>query len=260
MIQLVECFPKELFPTADAEVVLAWLEQGGQVDARCAEKNSWTSLMAAAGGGHTSLVRLLLQRSLRTADGRRLKANSGDPETNLVCKCEKVTEAEVVAACHRAVPVESTQAVRKRTRAGMGHCQGDPSNFACEAKVRAIVAREARLRGRDVGTRLGAAEGSAVGPGVGLGEGSGVGLGVGWGAGPEVGTTLGAAVVGEGEGSLVGVSEGAGDGNRDGAGDGAAVEGSGDGAGDGTAVEGSGVGIGVGNGVGSGDGLGVAKM
>ena len=30
----------------------------------------------------------------------------------------------------------------------MGHCQGDPSNFACEAKVRAIVAREARLRGR----------------------------------------------------------------------------------------------------------------
>ena len=70
-----------------------------------------------------------------------------------MCKCEKVTEAEVVAACHRAVPVESTQAVRKRTRAGMGHCQGDPSNFACEAKVRAIVAREARLRGRDVGTR-----------------------------------------------------------------------------------------------------------
>ena len=41
---------------------------------------------------------------------------------------------------------------RARTRAGMGHCQGDPSNFACEAKVRAIVAR-GRARGRDVGTR-----------------------------------------------------------------------------------------------------------
>lgn len=43
---------------------------------------------------------------------------------NVICKCEKVTEAEVVAACHRALPIDSTQAIRKRTRAGMGNCQG----------------------------------------------------------------------------------------------------------------------------------------
>ena len=40
-----------------------------------------------------------------------------------VCKCEKVTEAEVIDACHRSLPVDSTQAMRKRVRAGMGHCQ-----------------------------------------------------------------------------------------------------------------------------------------
>ena len=44
-----------------------------------------------------------------------------------VCKCEKVTEAEVIDACHRSLPVDSTQAMRKRVRAGMGHCQVPPS-------------------------------------------------------------------------------------------------------------------------------------
>jgi len=43
-----------------------------------------------------------------------------------VCKCEKVTEAEVIDACHRSLPVDSTQAMRKRVRAGMGHCQVPP--------------------------------------------------------------------------------------------------------------------------------------
>lgn len=65
-----------------------------------------------------------------------------DPRRNVVCKCEKTTEAEVVEACRRALPVDSTQAIRKRVRAGMGHCQADPENYACEARVAAIIARE----------------------------------------------------------------------------------------------------------------------
>ena len=44
----------------------------------------------------------------------------------VVCKCEKVTEAEVVEACRRSLPVDSTQTMRKRNRAGMGGCQGKP--------------------------------------------------------------------------------------------------------------------------------------
>ena len=43
---------------------------------------------------------------------------------NVICKCEKVTEAEVVAAFHRALTAYCKQAIRKRTRAGMGNCQG----------------------------------------------------------------------------------------------------------------------------------------
>jgi len=76
-----------------------------------------------------------------------------NPEENVVCKCEKVTEAEVVEAIHRSLPVDSTQAIRKRTRAGMGHCQGDPANYDCECRVANIIARETGLPVNAVGRR-----------------------------------------------------------------------------------------------------------
>lgn len=75
-----------------------------------------------------------------------------DPKENVICKCEKVTEAEVVEAIRRSLPVDNTQAVRRRTRAGMGHCQGRPDNYDCEARVKAILERELG-HGHVVGTR-----------------------------------------------------------------------------------------------------------
>lgn len=68
-----------------------------------------------------------------------------NPKENVVCKCEKVTEAEIVDAIHRSLPIDSTQAIRKRTRAGMGHCQADPENYNCECRVADIIARETGL-------------------------------------------------------------------------------------------------------------------
>jgi glycerol-3-phosphate dehydrogenase len=35
---------------------------------------------------------------------------------NVICKCEKVTELEVVRAMRRSLPIDSTQGIRKRTR------------------------------------------------------------------------------------------------------------------------------------------------
>jgi len=72
---------------------------------------------------------------------------------NVICKCEKVTELEVVRAVRRSLPIDSTQAIRKRTRAGMGHCQGDPDNYNCEARVKAIIARETGMPISHVGGR-----------------------------------------------------------------------------------------------------------
>ena len=72
---------------------------------------------------------------------------------NVVCKCEKVTELEVVRALRRSLPIDSSQAIRKRTRAGMGHCQGDAENYNCECRVKAIIARENGSSVDEVGGR-----------------------------------------------------------------------------------------------------------
>ncbi len=74
-------------------------------------------------------------------------------KSNIICKCEKVTEMEVVRAIRRSLPIDSTQAIRKRTRAGMGHCQGDVENYNCECRVKAIIARENRVPAEEVGGR-----------------------------------------------------------------------------------------------------------
>ena len=77
-----------------------------------------------------------------------------DPNENIVCKCEKVTEAEIVTAIHRGLPVDSTQAMRKRTRGGMGHCQAEKENYNCECRIANIIARELKYDHEDkVGRR-----------------------------------------------------------------------------------------------------------
>ena len=68
------------------------------------------------------------------------------------CKCEKVTEAEVAAAGRSALPVDNTQGVRRRTRAGVGHCQAGEHPH-CEARVAEVIAREQRLALDKVGRR-----------------------------------------------------------------------------------------------------------
>ncbi len=48
-----------------------------------------------------------------------------DPNYGLiVCNCEKVTMGEILDELHRSVPPHSIKALKKRTRAGFGKCQG----------------------------------------------------------------------------------------------------------------------------------------
>ncbi len=42
----------------------------------------------------------------------------------IVCRCETVTEAEIVAACHGPIPARTYDAIKRRTRVGTGRCQG----------------------------------------------------------------------------------------------------------------------------------------
>lgn len=57
---------------------------------------------------------------------------------NVICRCEMVTEMEVVNAIHSIIPATNMDAVKRRTRTGMGRCQGG----FCHNRVAAILARE----------------------------------------------------------------------------------------------------------------------
>jgi glycerol-3-phosphate dehydrogenase len=56
----------------------------------------------------------------------------------IVCRCECVTEGEILDALRSPVPPGSVDAVKRRTRAGMGRCQGG----FCQPRVLEIMARE----------------------------------------------------------------------------------------------------------------------
>jgi glycerol-3-phosphate dehydrogenase len=52
------------------------------------------------------------------------KVNHKHPDQNIICRCEQVTESEILDAMNRGIPVVSRDAVKRRTRSGMGPCQG----------------------------------------------------------------------------------------------------------------------------------------
>lgn len=59
----------------------------------------------------------------------------------IICRCETVTEGEIVDACSRSIPARSLDGVKRRVRAGMGRCQGG----FCSPKVMEIIAREENI-------------------------------------------------------------------------------------------------------------------
>lgn len=64
----------------------------------------------------------------------RVNLSLGD-ENRLVCRCEQVSEKTIRDAMSRSLPVNSIDAVKRRTRAGMGFCQGG----FCRARVAELM-------------------------------------------------------------------------------------------------------------------------
>ena len=56
----------------------------------------------------------------------------------VICRCETVTEGEIVAALHSVIPARTVNGVKRRCNAGMGRCQGG----FCSPRVCRIIARE----------------------------------------------------------------------------------------------------------------------
>ncbi|MDO4437872.1 MAG: NAD(P)/FAD-dependent oxidoreductase [Eubacteriales bacterium] len=60
---------------------------------------------------------------------------------NIICRCESITEGQILDAIHRALGAKSLDGVKRRTRAGMGRCQ---AGF-CSPRTMEILARELNI-------------------------------------------------------------------------------------------------------------------
>nr|WP_275579356.1 (2Fe-2S)-binding protein [Halanaerobacter jeridensis] len=61
-----------------------------------------------------------------------------DPAKNIICRCERVTEAEIKDAMNRGIEIKTTDQIKRRTRAGMGNCQAQ----FCQSRVKKLIAEE----------------------------------------------------------------------------------------------------------------------
>ena len=65
---------------------------------------------------------------------------------NIVCRCEGISEGEILEAIHRPLGATTIDGIKRRTRAGMGRCQ---AGF-CLPKTMEILARERKMELKDV--------------------------------------------------------------------------------------------------------------
>ena len=56
----------------------------------------------------------------------------------IICRCETITEGEIIDAIRRPLGARNLDMVKRRTRAGMGRCQGG----FCSPRVAEILSRE----------------------------------------------------------------------------------------------------------------------
>jgi len=69
----------------------------------------------------------------------------------VICRCETVTKGEIVDAIQRPVPAQTVDAIKRRTRAGSGRCQGG----FCGPRVVEILAEELDISALEVTKRGG---------------------------------------------------------------------------------------------------------
>jgi len=88
---------------------------------------------------HFKATRQGIPHIAEMSDDERRALISRDPAfSKVVCRCELVTEGEILAAIHRPLGATTADGVKRRTRAGMGRCQ---SGF-CSPTVARLLARE----------------------------------------------------------------------------------------------------------------------
>ncbi len=92
-------------------------------------------------------IRRPLVKLSRLSDKERSDLIKKDPRYGkIICRCEKVSEGEIVDVIHRNCGATTIKGVKKRIRPGFGKCQGG----FCEPLVLQILARELNVSPLDI--------------------------------------------------------------------------------------------------------------
>ena len=84
-------------------------------------------------------VRVGIRRFARMSQKERNELIARDPHYgNIICRCETITEGEIVDAIRRTAGARSMDGVKRRLRVGMGRCQGG----FCGPRTMEILVRE----------------------------------------------------------------------------------------------------------------------
>ena len=84
------------------------------------------------------LIKRKTKADMLSAEEVNRLLNSTVPEEKIICRCEQVTEKTILDSLRSGITVTSTDGVKRRTRAGMGWCQGS----FCRERVKEIIEKE----------------------------------------------------------------------------------------------------------------------
>jgi len=74
-------------------------------------------------------------------DKRDLLIKTNPDYGQIVCRCEEISKGEIIDALNRPLPVNTTDGIKRRIRAGMGRCQGG----FCQQLIVQIMAEEQKV-------------------------------------------------------------------------------------------------------------------
>jgi glycerol-3-phosphate dehydrogenase len=83
---------------------------------------------------------IIIKKNLSNDEVKERLFIKSSPE-KIICRCEQVTEGEIVDALNRNIFISTLDGVKRRTRAGMGYCQGK----FCGPRVKELISRENKI-------------------------------------------------------------------------------------------------------------------
>ena len=139
--QFDEFYIKEL-DTCPGFIALAGIKSPGLSAAPAIAKEA-VSLLEKSGLGLKEKAEYCDERHITrfrrlSEDEKRAIVKEKPLYGRIICRCETVTEGEIVDAIHRPIVPRSIDAIKRRCNAGMGRCQGG----FCSPRVHEILARE----------------------------------------------------------------------------------------------------------------------